>query len=173
VSWLERWRPDQQLDSAAQLRPEALRARGIRGIIFDLDSTLGPWGFTRLPPELPSFLNQLEQQGLSLAFLSNHSGRGRQALRESLGGRPLIFRAGKPRPSGFLRLLKLLGLPAAQVAMVGDQLFTDIWGAKRLGLWAILVPSLAPAREPWPMRPRRWLERAVLWLLELLCHRYP
>jgi len=166
VSWLERWRPDERLAAATELRPEALRARGICGIIFDLDSTLGPWGFTRPPPELPGLLNQLERQGLRLAFLSNHSGRGRQALRESLGGRPLIFGAGKPRPAGFLRLLELLELPAGQVAMVGDQLFTDIWGAKRLGLWAILIPSLAPEAEPWPMRPRRLLERMVLGLLD-------
>lgn len=166
MSWLDHWQPDQQLDSAAQLQSEALRARGIRGIIFDLDSTVGPWGFTRPPPELPGFLDRLEHQGFSLAFLSNHSGRGREGLRESLGGRPLIFGAGKPRPASFLRLLELMGLPAAQVAMVGDQLFTDIWGAKHLGLWAILVPSLAPAREPWPMRPRRLLERVVLRLLD-------
>lgn len=161
-------RPDQQLDSVLQLDLTALRARGIRGIIFDLDSTLGPWGFRELAPATMQFLRDLAAQGFRLGFLSNHGGRGREALQASLEGHPILFGARKPQRAGFLRLLSALELPAPQVAVVGDQLFTDIWGAKRLGLYAVLVHSVDLSCEPRHMELRRRVEQLVLKLLARL-----
>ena len=157
--------PDQRLDSVFRLDTGALHIRGIRGIIFDLDSTLGPWGFAQFDPKILRLLSDLDAQGFALGFLSNYGGQGREALRASLNGRPLLFKARKPQRAGFVRLLNAMKLPAAEVAVVGDQLFTDIWGAKRLGLFAILVPSVDLSCEPRLMGLRRRIEQIVLGLL--------
>jgi HAD superfamily phosphatase (TIGR01668 family) len=158
-------RPDQRLDSVFQLDTGALRRSGIRGIIFDLDSTLGPWGFARFDPKILRFLRALDGQGFALGFLSNHGGQGREALQASLDGRPLLFKARKPQRAGFVQLLNVMKLSASEVAVVGDQLFTDIWGAKRLGFFAILVPSVDLSCEPRLMGLRRRIEQIVLHLL--------
>lgn len=158
-------RPDQRVDSIFRLDTRALRGRGIRGIIFDLDSTLGPWGFAQFDPQVLRFLRDLDSQGFSLGFLSNHGGQGREALRASLDGRPLLFKARKPQRAGFVRLLNAMKLSAPEVAVVGDQLFTDIWGAKRLGLFAVLVPSVDLSCEPRLMGVRRRIEQIALSLL--------
>jgi len=154
--------PDEQLGSVFDLDPEGLRVCGIRGIIFDLDNTLGAWGFEHIDERTLRWLRELQEQGFRIGFLSNHQGGGRQRLRERLKGHPVVFSAGKPRRRGFRQVLDELGLAPHEVAMVGDQLFTDIWGAKRLGLYTVLVKPVAPEDEGVLTRLRRWLERMIL-----------
>jgi HAD superfamily phosphatase (TIGR01668 family) len=154
--------PDEQLDSVYDLDLERLWTRGVRGIIFDLDNTLGPWGFERLDESALRWLQTIKERGFRLGFLSNHGGNGREELFESLNGHPVVFNAGKPRRAGYRRVLERLKLSPREVIMVGDQLFTDIWGAKRLGLHTILVQPVAPEREGPLVGFRRWLERVLL-----------
>ncbi len=154
--------PDEQRDSVYELDLDGLWTRGIRGIIFDLDNTLGPWGFPKLDGEVRRWLKGVEARGFRIGFLSNHEGDGREELWVSLNRHPVVFRAAKPRLGGYRRMLEGMGLPPEAVAMVGDQLFTDILGAKRLGLYAILVRPVAPEREEGFARLRRWLERQIL-----------
>lgn len=159
MSLLKKLLPDERLDSVYDLDLGRLRALGIRGIIFDLDNTLGPWGFRELDERTREWLQSVEAEGFRLAFLSNDGGKGRL---KDLTGYPVLFDAGKPRSAGFRRLLEEMGLPPHEVAMVGDQLFTDVLGAKRLGLHAILVRPVAPSREGPSVRFRRRLERLIL-----------
>ena len=154
--------PDERLPSVFDLDPKRLRALGIEGIVFDLDNTLGPWGFQRLDERTLRFLESLRQEGFRLGFLSNHEGDGREALLARLGGCPVLFNAGKPRRRGFQTILEMLDLPPTRVAMVGDQLFTDVLGAKRVGMYTVWVDPVAPDREDLSVRIRRFLER-LLW----------
>ncbi len=153
--------PDERLPSVFDLDAGRLRARGIEGIVFDLDNTLGPWGFQRLDERTLRFLESLRREGFRLGFLSNHEGDGREELRARLGDCPMLFNAGKPRKRGFQKILALLDLPPERVAMVGDQLFTDVWGAKRMGMYTIWVHPVAPDREELSVRVRRFLERQL------------
>lgn len=159
---LEKLLPDERRDSVYELDLEGLWNRGVRGIIFDLDNTLGPWGFSELDGQVLRFLQSVKTQGFRLGFLSNHEGDGRQRLLASLDGQPVVFKAGKPCAAGFRRLLQRMDLPPKQVAMIGDQIFTDVFGAKRLGLYTILVRPVDPTREDIFVRFRRFLERIVL-----------
>ena len=154
--------PHERRGSVYQLDLEALWARGVRGIIFDFDNTLGPWGFERLDGQALRWLKTIQEHGFRVGFLSNHEGDRRKELLDSLDGHPVVFDAGKPRPSGYRSLLSKLGLPPHQVVMVGDQIFTDIWGAKRLGIYTVLVRPVSPEREGLIVRLRRLLERLIL-----------
>ncbi len=154
--------PDEQLDSIYELDVQKLRARGIQGIIFDLDNTLGPWGFTQLDERMQRWLRELEAQGFRLGFVSNDGGRGRETLKVALDGRPVAFRARKPRTQGLQRVLGELGLPPHQIAMIGDQIFTDVLAARRLGLYAILVKPIADDPHDVSLKLRRLLERLIL-----------
>lgn len=154
--------PDEQRQSVYDLDLEQLRSRGIRGIIFDLDNTLGPWGFTQWENRVLRWLSRVVHQGFSVGYLSNDPGEGRHELIATLDGQPVVFDAGKPRSRGFQKVLQRLSLPPERSAMVGDQLFTDVWGAKRLGMYTVLVQPVDPSLEGIWTRARRRLERLIL-----------
>lgn len=151
--------PREELPSVHHLPLQDMSARGLKGIIFDLDNTLGSWGFTELDPRTTLLLDQMSELGFKLAYLSNHDGRGREALARQLGRWPVVWSAGKPFRSGFDRVLGALGVQPREVAMVGDRLVTDIWGANRLGLHTILVEPIVHVDEGFVLRTKRGLER--------------
>jgi uncharacterized protein len=74
---------------------------------------------------------------------------------------PCIPNARKPLPAGFRRALKLMQLGAHEAVVIGDQLFTDVLGAKLAGLEVILVDPLV-RRDPWNTRPLRWVEQILM-----------
>ncbi|NMA92200.1 MAG: HAD hydrolase-like protein, partial [Firmicutes bacterium] len=76
-------------------------------------------------------------------------------------GIPAIWYAIKPRRGAFRRAIKEMGLRPGQVAVIGDQIFTDILGGNRLGLYTILVTPLCEIEFIWTRLIRR-LESLVL-----------
>lgn len=156
--------PDEELGSVFELDPARLKRAGKRGIIFDLDNTLGPRGAQGLERRVLEFLTALEREGFLIGILSNDAGFGRL---KGLEGYPVYFDARKPRRGGFRQLLREMGLKPEETVMVGDNLFTDIWGAKRLGLYAILVGPFDP-NEPFHIRLVRLAARLTLGLQRLL-----
>jgi HAD superfamily phosphatase (TIGR01668 family) len=76
-------------------------------------------------------------------------------------GVPAIPNALKPLPRGFAAALRVLGTAKRQTIVVGDQLFTDVLGAKFSGLHSILTEPLV-AKDWLGTRVLRLLERALL-----------
>ncbi len=160
------WRPELRCPGVRAVPWHALRAEGVEAAVFDLDNTLCPWGAGELPPDAVALLAELGRLGLARGVLTNSRLRGRRAAIEgALGalGVALEFNAGKPGKRGYIRLLGALGVaPGPRVVAVGDQWWTDVIGAKRMGLRAVLVPPLDPASEPaWA----RWRRRSERWIL--------
>lgn len=153
--------PDEELDSIFELDPARLNSLRKKGIIFDLDNTLGKRGARDLEEQVLELLSELEQEGFLIGVLSNNEGTERERLLAKLDSYPIYFNAQKPRRGGFRRLLQEMGVRPQEVVMVGDTLFTDIWGAKRLGIYAILVRPVDP-REPLMIRLGRLIARILL-----------
>ncbi|MCX8103207.1 MAG: YqeG family HAD IIIA-type phosphatase [Candidatus Bipolaricaulota bacterium] len=158
-------RPDEIARSIYEIDYEHLWHAGYRALIFDIDNTLGEWGCRTLPESAHALVHQLEARGFVLGFLSNDGGENRSHLKAQLGSYPVIWRAAKPRIGSYRALIALLATQERETAMIGDQLFTDIWGAKRSGLYAILVAPVSPASDSIWAKLRRPLERLVLRLL--------
>ncbi len=157
--------PDEIRPSIYAIDYERLWDAGYRALIFDIDNTLGEWGCRVLPEPAQTLLRELHARGFAVGFLSNDGGTNRPQLREGLSLWPALWRAGKPRTRGYKNMLALLKTQETETVMIGDQLFTDIWGAKRAGLYAILVAPVSPASDSLPAKLRRPLERLVLQLL--------
>lgn len=156
--------PDLAVERLDQLETGWLRARGVRGLIVDLDNTLTDWNDPEVPPESRAWLARVREAGLRVCLLSNNrSGRVR-AIAQAEGLAGSVANAAKPWPGGFRRALACLGLEPSQVAVVGDQLFTDILGARLVGCLAVWVRPRSP-REFAGTRLLRQVERAWLaWL---------
>lgn len=137
--------PDMYVPSIYDIDLEYLRRLGIRGIIFDLDNTIVQRGQMSWPPELLEWMDGLKKQGFEISIVSNNRRRMAEEVAKA-HGIPAVFRAVKPRRKPFLRAIKLMGVGRRETAVVGDQIFTDVVGGNRLGLFTILINPL-PGKE--------------------------
>ncbi len=155
-------RPDDVIDGILQITPEFLARRGLRGLLLDLDNTLVPYGSYEEAAAAGMFrwARDLRDSGIGLYLLSNATGR-RAAFWLARLGFHGVGLAGKPNPRAYRLALRALNLPAQQVGMVGDQLFTDVLGGNLSGMHTILVRPLATNALP-HTRVARQLERLVL-----------
>lgn len=135
--------PGAVVPSVAAIGPQALRRRGIRALIVDLDNTLTRWNDGECPAETARWLEQVLSAGLGVCIASNNGPRRVQAFCDGLGlSVPWVAHAGKPRPRAYRLCLERLGTPFGSTAAVGDQVFTDVLGGNIAGLFTILVQPL-------------------------------
>ena len=137
----------------AELPLEQLLERGICALVLDVDRTLLPHRGSDLPPVMERWLRQAQER-LPLHLFSNNPSRSRIGGVATRLGVPFTISAGKPRRGPLRRVLDGLELPAAQVALVGDRVFTDVLAGNRLGLFTVLVKPVNAAGEP--CRHDRW-----------------
>lgn len=152
--------PDIYIEEICKITPAQLTEMGIRGVICDLDNTIIPWDQEILSDEVAAWFADLKAAGLRLCLLSNslHARVNLIAGRLDIDAVPA---AVKPRKRAFLKALDKLGLTHEEVIVIGDQIFTDIYGGKRLGLKTILVKPMSSKELLWTRFMRR-LERRVL-----------
>jgi len=137
-------RPDYLFSRAEDISLDWLRTRGVRGVLIDIDNTITRWELHAVPESELAWLNLLRDAGLGIRFLSNGLPHKLAAVIQQTGLEHVDGRPMKPLPHAFRRGLRELALPAEQVLMIGDSVFTDIWGANRVGLWTCLVDPLSP-----------------------------
>lgn len=160
---LRRLVPDLYVDSVYQIDLEALWNAGIRGIITDLDNTLVEADRPNATPRVVAWLKGVQDRGFRVVIVSNNN-RTRVATFADPLGVPYIHRARKPMRSAFFKALRMLQLPPHQVVVVGDQLFTDVLGGKRLGFATILVLPLSGKEGFWTRINRRLERLAFRWM---------
>lgn len=131
----------------AELPLHQLLAQGIRALVLDVDRTLLPRRGSDLPEPMEAWLRRA-QQTLPLHLFSNNPSRSRiGGVAEQLGV-AFTTSAGKPRRGPLQRVIEQLDLPHAQVAIVGDRVFTDVLAGNRLGLYTVLVKPVDPQGQP-------------------------
>lgn len=158
---LRRLVPRLRVQSIHQIDFKMLQQQGIHGIITDLDNTLVGAKQPLATPELLGWLEQAREHGFKIVIISNNNYERVRKFAEPLDI-PFVHRARKPAVGSFKRAIQLLGLPASETAMIGDQMFTDVLGGGRVGVFTILVQPISPADEGVPTRINRVLERIAL-----------
>jgi len=156
--------PDLYIESIYQLDLQLIKNKSIKGILVDLDNTLLPWDSMYIEEKLIYWTKHCLKEGFSLCIISNNKYKRIKYCSELLGI-PAVFGSFKPCKSAFKKGMDILGTQPEQTAIVGDQIFTDIFGAKRMGLYAILVKPIS-SRELFWTRMMRLLERRLLKILE-------
>ena len=154
-------RPTSYARRIEEIEIEALRADGIRGIIIDLDNTLVGYRLNEPDAKVAAWLGEATRAGFQAIIVTNNATDWALQMAQSLGV-PCIPNARKPLLRGFHAALEALGTSAEDTIVIGDQIFTDVLGAKRFGMKVILTEPIV-AREEWWMRLTRFLERLVLY----------
>lgn len=152
--------PDRYFDKKRDVPFRVYFERGYRGVIFDIDNTLVPHD-APATEEATAFIQELKEMGYQICLLSNNDEE-----RVSSFNRPLqvhyIHKANKPLRSGYERAMKLLHTDPSTTLFVGDQIFTDVWGARRTGIFSILLDPIDP-KEEIQIILKRIPERYIKW----------
>lgn len=135
-------------DRVTDISPQKLAAKGIKLVLADLDNTLVPYQVTEPTPELFAWKQALNDNGITLFLLSNSRKPTRPGDFAGKLGIPFIGHAGKPRKKGYLAAMERIGVSPEQTVMVGDQIFTDTWGAHNAGVTPLLVKPIRLAGNP-------------------------
>ena len=152
--------PTEYYDSTYSIDFERYHRMGYRGIIFDIDNTLVPHNAMHddRSRRLFKWLNDLEYK---VCFVSNNKEPRVREFNKEVGGE-YIYKAGKPKPDGYIKAMELMKTTRENTLFVGDQIFTDIWGANNARLHSILVKPI-DKKEEIQIVLKRFLERVVLY----------
>ncbi len=145
--------------SAYDIDYEGLYKEGYRGLIFDIDNTLVP---DNAPADERScrLISVLKNMGYKCLILSNNDLDRVKTFSDAIGAE-YIYKAAKPSVKGYRDAMDMMGTDISSTLFIGDQLFTDIWGANRAGVRNILVKPI-DKRERLHIIFKRMLEKVVM-----------
>ena len=157
---LQAFYPKEYLDSVYGIDFEGFYRKGYRGIIFDIDNTLVPHG-APADERAKELFGRLKGLGFSCCLLSNNQRPRVEMFNEEIRVH-FIENAHKPSVKNYRRAMELMHTDLKSTLFVGDQLFTDVYGANRAGIYSVLVKPIHP-KEEIQIVLKRYLERVVLY----------
>lgn len=157
---LRKFYPNEYRESVYQIDFEKYYKKGYRGIMFDIDNTLVPHN-APADDRAVLLLKKLRKIGFRVCLLSNNKEKRVADFSRAVGSEFYIHMANKPSRSGYRRAMAKMGTDQINTLFVGDQLFTDIYGANRAGVRSILVKPMNP-KEEIQIVLKRQLENVVL-----------
>jgi uncharacterized protein len=160
---LKRFLPDEHFKSVFEIKPETLLARGVKGIITDLDNTLVEWDRPYATPELIEWFESVKKSGLQVTIVSNNNENRVKLFADPLEI-PFIHSARKPLTNAFKKAAKSMGLKNEEVVVIGDQIFTDVLGGNSVGFHTILVVPVAQSDGFITKFNRRMERRLLSWM---------
>ncbi|MCD8218627.1 MAG: YqeG family HAD IIIA-type phosphatase [Clostridiales bacterium] len=159
----QKFYPDLYVDSAYQIDYDGLYADGYRGLIFDIDNTLVTHG-APADEKAKALFARLKEIGFSCCLLSNNKEPRVKMFNDEVHVQ-YIFDAHKPSTAGYEQAMEIMGTDKSNTVFIGDQIFTDIYGANRTGIHSIMVKYIYWKEEIQIIFKRR-LEAIVL-----MCYR--
>lgn len=157
---LEKFYPDYIFDSVFDISIDFLKSIDVKGIIFDIDNTLEPYENSDPSIETLSWLDLIADAGISASIVSNNNKVRVNTFNRTLGY-PAYSMAMKPFKRDILKAIKEMGTDARNTVFIGDQMLTDVLGAHRAGIKAILVQPIKDKKGLFT-RFKRKIERYII-----------
>lgn len=157
--------PTQDAESIYDINFADYHEKGYRAVLFDIDNTLAEHG-APATQKVIDFFNTLHTMGYETCLISNNKEPRVASFAGQVGSR-YLYKAGKPSPEGYRKAMKICGTTKENTLFVGDQLFTDVWGANRAGVYSILVKPIHPKEEIQII-----LKRRLEWIVLFFYRRY-
>ncbi len=135
-------RPKVYVDSICNIDLKKLKkVKNIKGIIVDLDNTLIAWGRKEIDSKINDWVKEAKSLKLKLCIVSNTNSK-RVAKFAEIFEIPYSSNSFKPFNSPFIKAIEILNTAPSETMVIGDQIFTDIWGGNRLKLLTVLVAPI-------------------------------
>lgn len=151
--------PDRYVASTYVIDFEKLYNEGTKGLIFDIDNTLVPHG-APADERAEALFVHLREIGFKCCLISNNQEPRVKMFNKNIQV-DYVYDAHKPSTKNYIKAMEIMGTDAGSTVFIGDQLFTDVWGAKRAGIPNILVKPIHP-KEEIQIVLKRYLEKIVL-----------
>lgn len=152
--------PDLYLNSVIDINATLLKKNKLEALILDVDNTLIDY-YKNLIEGAEDWCENLKSEGIKCIILSNSNKKEKvETVAKKLGIKYVMF-AKKPLKSGFKKALEKLEMKPEQVAVVGDQIFTDVVGAKRMKMFSILVKQVGE-KDIFITKVKRPIENAII-----------
>ncbi len=135
---LNSFMPDIYQKSVYDIDYKKLKKIGIKCLIFDLDNTLVPISLKKPNKKLRDLIESLKDMKFKVVIVSNSPKKRVEPFKDILGV-DSAYLAFKPLKKKYLKIMQMYKLKPNQIATIGDQLLTDIWGSNRMEFMSILV----------------------------------
>lgn len=152
--------PDIFANTVYDIDLDALKKEGIKGFVFDIDNTLVTYAEPVANDKVQGWLNCLRNMDFKLYIVSNNDKERVRIFSESVGI-PHFGKALKPLKHYLCKACREMGIAPCETALVGDQLFTDIWGGNLMKMKTILVKPISEVEDGFVKFKRRF-ERRIL-----------
>lgn len=152
--------PKIYLENVKEINQELLEQHNIKAIILDVDNTLIDY-YKNLLEGVDIWCRELKQKGIKFCILSNSNKKEKVEEVAKKMDIPYFYFAKKPLKCGFKKVAKLLKIENKNIAVVGDQIFTDVIGANRSKMISILVKPIEE-KDIWITVIKRPIENAIL-----------
>lgn len=133
--------PDLYLTNVKEITLELLNKHKIKGLILDVDNTLIDYD-KNLLEGAKEWCDNLKQNNIKICILSNTNKVKKVEKVAKILDLEYIYFAHKPNKKGFYKAQQLLGLKVKEIATVGDQVFTDVLGGNKVGMFTILTKPI-------------------------------
>ncbi|MBS6397288.1 MAG: YqeG family HAD IIIA-type phosphatase [Clostridiales bacterium] len=148
--------PRKMIASVYELDWEALSGK-YKGVIFDIDNTLVPHG-APADEQAVRLFGRLHGLDMKTMLVSNNGEARVKPFADRLQT-GYIYKAGKPKKEGYEAAMRKMGTDADSTLFIGDQIFTDVWGANRAGIYTMLTTPIDPSTDEIQIVIKRWFER--------------
>lgn len=161
---MDRFIPDIYVKSIYEIDYNALKKQGIKCILFDLDNTIAPIHVPIPDKELKDLFLDLHVLDFKVIILSNAKKARVEPFKEKLNV-DSSFHSKKPFKKKYKKIMDIYGFKDNEIACIGDQLLTDIYGANRMGFLSILVNPISN-EDYFGTKINRFFERQIFHFLE-------
>jgi HAD superfamily phosphatase (TIGR01668 family) len=157
---LQKFYPSEIADSAYAIDYKSLYQQGYRGLLFDIDNTLVEHGAPANKRAI-ELISKLKEIGFRVCLISNNQEERVSSFNKEIKVH-YVYDAHKPSRKSYYKAMKLMGTKPRNTVFIGDQLFTDVYGANRAGIKSYFVKPIGP-KEEIQIVLKRYLERIVLY----------
>ncbi len=152
--------PKSYFEKVTDISPEFLKENKIQGLILDVDNTLIDFD-RNLLKGIDDWYQKIRENDIKCIILSNSNKQEKIKMVADSIGIPFIYFATKPLKRGFVKAQKQLEIQNENIAVVGDQIFTDVIGANRCKMFSILVKPIAE-KDIWITKVKRPIENMII-----------
>ena len=152
--------PTEYIASVYDLKLDELKAQGMKGIIFDIDNTLVPYDEIEPNDKVIALFESIRAAGFKITLVSNNTEDRVVKFNEKLKVFAL-HKAQKPLTKNLKKALTLMQCKREEAVIVGDQVFTDVYGGNKAGIKTILVHAVSD-KDEWKTKVKRGIERKII-----------
>ena len=152
--------PDYSHKAVDDIDVQELYESGIRYALLDIDNTIVPYTSPFPDDKALKFLKSLSDNGIRYCFVSNNNKNRVEEFNKYIGV-PVYPRAKNPLLFGIDKAMRDFGAVKENTVLIGDQIFTDMWGGKRAGILTVLVEPIEECESLF-FRFKRYFEKKVI-----------